>query len=386
MLRSTLIFMLGLIIGISIFYVSIEFPAGREISKTFKTSFLTREKSIIGFLPYWLVKDDSPDYTKSLNEVDYFAVDLNIDGSIRKFVKPGETEPGWLKLKSDAVEGVLESFRKKNLKRSLVVFSGDQEVIDRLMDDPIQHAKNLAGDISPLIDEYNFSGINLDVEKVSTASESSRQKFTDFTKEFRNQIIQLDPSLALSIDVSPTALLKPYLIDVRAIAPYVDEVIFMTYDYHFPGSSVSGPVAPIYGAGTVSEYDTETAIKEALRILPPEKIIIGIPLYGYEWETLNGYPRAAVIPGTGKTASNRRAEELLASCASCSAEFDETDQEAHIIYKNPDTAAYHQIFYPDKRAMKAKVDLINKYNIGGLALWALGYEGDTILEPLRELK
>ena len=98
----------------------------------------------------------------------------------------------------------------------------------------------------------------------------------------------------------------------------------------------------------MSEYDTEAAIEKALLVIPRKKLIMGVPLDGYEWETLGTNPRSAIIPYTGNTASNRRAEQLLLDCASCSATFDQTDKEASIIYLEPVTQTYHQIFYPTK--------------------------------------
>ena len=155
----------------------------------------------------------------------------------------------------------------------------------------------------------------------------------------------------------------------------------MAYDYHFMGSFVTGPVAPGQGAGIVSEFDTESAVEAALQIMPSQKLILGIPLYGYEWETIGKVPRSATIPGTSLIISNQRAEDLLTTCASCSAEFDQTDKETHIIYQNTNET-YQQVFYPNRQSTQYKVDLAKQNSLGGIAVWALGYEGKTILEPL----
>lgn len=221
---------------------------------------------------------------------------------------------------------------------------------------------------------------------MSLASDSARQNFALLIKTIHEELQTKNNFVTLSIDVSPTALIQPYLVDVAAIAPYVDKVIFMTYDFHYQGSSVTGAVSPVNGAGISAEFDSETSIKEALRILDPKKIILGVPLYGYEWETLNDYPHAAVIPGTGIVASNKRVEDLLSSCASCSAQFDQVSKESYVIYKDLETNTFHQFFYPDEQAMQEKINLMKKYNLGGVALWALGYEGNTILEPLKSLR
>ena len=52
-----------------------------------------------------------------------------------------------------------------------------------------------------------------------------------------------------------------------------------------------------------------------------QKIILGIPAYGYEWETLSDVPRSGIIPATAVTASSRRVEQLLKDCQNCTTEF-----------------------------------------------------------------
>jgi len=354
------------------------------ISKFSSISLFGKSKPVvIGFLPYWLINKNKTDYTQFLSSISYFSLTINADGTLQRLTKPTETEPGWLSL--GKMSSILDSFKKKKLHSSLVVFCADQENISQLIENPIIHATNLVREVAPIITKYGFTDLNLDIESVSLASDSARKNFTLFTKTVHEQIQKYDKSITLSIDVSPTALIRPYLVDISSISSFIDKIIFMTYDFHYQGSSVTGAVAPINGAGKTAEYDTETSIKEALKVLPPEKIVLGVPLYGYEWETLLGYPSAAVIPGTGITASNKRVEILLSSCASCSAQFDPISKETYVIYKDQATNTFHQIFYPDKKAIQAKIELMKKYDLGGIALWALGYEGNTILDPLRNL-
>jgi spore germination protein YaaH len=161
-------------------------------------------------------------------------------------------------------------------------------------------------------------------------------------------------------------------------------MVIMGYDYHFEGSYVTGPVAPLFGAGVISEYDIQTAVEKALTIMPASKIILGIPLYGYEWETIGTDPRSPVIPGTGLIASSQRVSQLLESCSTCSAKLDPIAEEKYLIYKDTGTDSYHQIFYPDQEIMKSKIEFAQKYSLAGVALWALGYEDPTILNPLKD--
>jgi spore germination protein YaaH len=47
---------------------------------------------------------------------------------------------------------------------------------------------------------------------------------------------------------------------------------------------------------------------------------------------------------------------------------------------------YSQIYYEDETSLKEKLALAGKYHLGGVALWALGYEDNTMLRPLTNYK
>jgi spore germination protein YaaH len=55
-----------------------------------------------------------------------------------------------------------------------------------------------------------------------------------------------------------------------------------------------------------------------------------------------------------------------------------------VIFPEGDT--FHQIYYENIQSLATKLDLAKKYNLGGTALWALGYESSTMLTPLENYK
>jgi spore germination protein YaaH len=339
------------------------------------------KKEVIGFLPYWLMTKADEDYSKYITTLTYFSLTVDKDGTIQKYTNPGESEPGYHSLVTGKADPFLAKAKEKGLNLSLAVFSSDDDAINEMIKDPTASAQNLVNDVTPIMQQYGFTDLNLDIEQTSDASPEARVAFTQFVQAVRNN--STDKIKTISIDVSASSFVKTTnLSDPSSLAPFVDKIIIMAYDYHYAGSYVTGPVAPGEGAGTISEYDTQTAVEEALNTIPADKLILGIPLYGYEWETIESASRSAVIAGSGQTISNSRAEDFLNSCATCSAKFDPIDMEESIIYKDQETGTYHQIFYPDKMATEYKVKLAKDNSLGGMALWALGYEGKTILEPL----
>lgn len=376
MVRNFFIAVLGILVGVIVGYFFVFNTPVRSI-------FKIPSNQSMGFLPYWLLDKAQKDYSSYLTGIYYFGLIVSDNGSITKLVNPQEKEPGWYALESGKIDSYLQNARKNRQTLSLVVFSGTNESIGLLISDPVRHADNLLSDISPIMKKYGFSDLNIDVEYLDIASKEARMNFTRFVKQVKRGLDNQRLG-TLSIDVSPTAFIKDYLVDPIEISKYVDSIIIMGYDYHYQGSSVTGPVSPLFGADAVSEFDIQTAVQKALLILPPQKIILGVPLYGYEWETIGADPRSPVIPGTGLTASSLRTQELLKRCATCSAQFDSIASEKYVVYKDIDTNSYHQIFYPDEQTMSAKIKFAQKHNLGGIALWALGYEDPAILNSLKD--
>ncbi|OGD55636.1 hypothetical protein A3E73_02090 [Candidatus Beckwithbacteria bacterium RIFCSPHIGHO2_12_FULL_47_17] len=376
MVKKVIIYLSLFVLGFGITFLAVKFAFNQdsptaEVIKESVGAIGLKQHQVIGFMPFWLLDRADKDYSGYLTEMTYFGLTVNPDGTIQKYVKPGEAEPGWYALTSGKFTP------PPNFKMSLAVFNGDPEKINQLIAEPEAHAAALAAEVGPMMEQYGFTTLNLDLESVLDASESARQNFTAFVRSLKTNL-----NKPITIDASPTDLVKARLIDLAAVGPLVESVILMTYDYHYSGSLVTGPVAPSFGAGIESEFDVETGIQKALEILPADKIILGVPLYGYEWEMLEPGRRSAVLPGSGIVASNRRVEEFLAGCASCSAQLETAAQESYLVYLDEETKTYHQIFYPDEKFMKTKIALANKYNLGGLAFWALGYEGNSLLNPV----
>jgi len=380
MMKNIAVAILGLLIGIVAGLAFINYQ-----TNTHKNSNELPKKQIIGFLPYWLLEQAKNNYADSLTTLTYFGLNVDGDGHIIKQITPQQDDPGWYALNSGKLDPFLKNAKGNNIKLSLLISGGDAGAINTLVSNPAQHADTLISEIKPLMKQYGFNDLNLDIEYRVTSSSVTETHFTQFVEEIKQQLIKQKLG-TLTIEISPNDVIKNNLINTKALASIIDTMILMAYDYHSQGSYVTGPVAPLSGAGVDSESDVTTAVEKALQTIPSGKLILGMPLYGYEWETLNTAVRSAVIPGTGALASDNRMESFVPSCATCSAFFDTEAQEEFIVYKDSDTGTIHQIYFPNQNSIKAKVDFSNKEKLGGVALWALGYEGDTMLHPLKNYK
>lgn len=383
MLKLTLFAILGLFVGAGITYYVL-FQTHLIPLQNNPTNLLTgigdSQKEVIGFLPYWQTGIAKDSYKGYITTLTYFGLSLDSDGTILKLATPTSLEPGWNSLSSGKITPYLETAQKNNQKLSLLIFSGNPETIETAMEDPTASAKNLVNEVEPIMKQYGFSDLNLDIEYTGTASMAARNHFTNFVQTVRNQ---LPKTQTITVETVTTDAIKPNLIDIKTVGKIADKIVIMAYDYHSPDSFVTGPVAPLTGVGIDSEYDVTTAVDKTIKLVAGAKVMLGMPLYGYQWESLTPDARAATIPHSGVIASNHRAENLLANCSTCSATLDKEAIETHLSYFDDETDTFEQIFIPTKASTQAKILLTQQNHLAGVALWALGYEGQDILEPLK---
>jgi spore germination protein YaaH len=369
----------GIFLGIYLLFNTSLFSFGTKNSPAILINPLSSKKVVIGFLPYWLLDKAGNDYSKQITTLTYFSLRVDGNGNVQKLLNPQQEEPGWYALNSGKLAPFFETALRNNLTLSLTIDSGDVNSINTLVSNPVNHAKNLITDVKPLMNQYKFSDLNIDIEYTETASAAARANFTKFVETVKKGLADKQ---TLTVEISPTDVIRNNLIDPTTIGRIANNVVLMAYDYHSTSSFVTGPVAPLNGAGIISEYDVTSATEKALNFIPAIKLILGIPLYGYAWESLNPAPRSAIIPNTGTTVSNKSAEKILATCTNCTVKLDNIANEKYISSFNLGTNDYTTTFYPDANSTQAKINLANQLEINGLAVWALGYEGNLILNPL----
>lgn len=132
-----------------------------------------------------------------------------------------------------------------------------------------------------------FDGIEIDWEYPTAAD---TENFTALMKEFHTQLDQLHKhKYILSYD-APAGEQNFSNIDIAGVNRYVTYIDLMTYDYAGPWQNQTGFVAPLRR----TEYDPDATLNVAYTVsaylangAEPEKILLGIPLYGYGWK-LNG--------------------------------------------------------------------------------------------------
>jgi hypothetical protein len=140
----------------------------------------------------------------------------------------------------------------------------------------------------------------------------------------------------------------------------------MGYNYFWSGSSTAGPVAPLDGE---SYNVTKTVITYLNDGVAPEKLLLGVPWYGYDWPVVSS-ARKSTTTGTGTARTFSEAQELANTYLKT---FDQSTKTPWVSYSTPSTL--RQLWFEDNMSLLMKYNLINSKNLGGIGIWALSYEG-----------
>lgn len=337
-------------------------------------------KIAFGFLPYWNLKLANELTVKPLTHFAYFGIDLMPDGSIKKYDRPGEKEPGWNKLNSDQYYLLHRQLKILGKKVILTVIAMETEQIDTLLAGE-QNRDRAINSILTVFTQKEFDGLNIDFEYMGYPAEETRKNFTLFVSDLTTRCKAQSKKCEISLDVFADSAIKNRLYDLSALGKIVDQIIVMAYDFYRPGSSVSGPVAPLRGkcnrdtkTTPCLDYDVVTSIGDITKFVPSYKIILGVPFYGYEWQTADDSFLANTYPKTGALATYKRIQSLFGDdqIASLSASWSNLTLTPYLSYIEADKT--YQIHYEDAASLKLKIDFIHQAKMGGLAIWALGYE------------
>jgi spore germination protein len=212
----------------------------------------------------------------------------------------------------------------------------------------------LINNILDVLKAKEYFGVDIDFEYIYP---EDKEKYEDFlrklTKALHDEGYKVNAALAPKTSGEQQGLLYQSH-DYRIIGDIVDKVLLMTYEWGF---SLSPPmaVAPINNVEKVIQY--------AVTVIDNDKIIMGIPNYGYNW-TLP-YEKGTRAKVVSNVEAIRLAQQYGAEI-----KFDETAQTPFFNYFNED-GIEHVVWFEDARSIAAKLNLVEKYDLGGVFYWTL---------------
>ena len=315
-------------------------------------------KKVFGYHPYWQgTKWQSYNYDL-LTTIAYFSAETNSTGDLTNL-------HGWPatdlinKAHANGVEVVLTVtlFDKSDIETLL----SHNSYRDRLI-------KNLLYEVN----RAGADGVNIDFESFP---ESQKNNLVSFVKNLRKSLRDSIPNAQVTLATPAVDWSNAW--DFNALATESDGLFIMGYDYHWKGSTTTGPVAPLTGGS----YNITNTVNTYLSITNNnyDKLILGNPYYGYEWPS-NGGDKGASTTNDGTAVIFSTAESKALSYGKL---WDSDSQTPWYRYQNP---SWFQTWYDDSLSLSNKYDFVISKKLGGVGIWALGYdEGyDELWNALKE--
>ena len=357
----------------------------------------TPRKILTGWIPYWSIKTSLPAVVNNadlIKEVMPFWYTLKLNSKTKVAFVSDLYAPA---NPSVPIANPLATLRGAGFQIIPTITDGMEKlVLANLLASAASRTKT-AQTISDFVVANNYDGIDLDFEGFAFVDGSKTWAKTAplwvaFVKELSTLLHAKSKILSVSTpyNFNPAERQKGYTVYAwPQIAPYIDRLRIMTYDYSV---AKVGPIGPIAW--------TEKTVAYATSIMPASKVYVGVAGFGRDWVTkVEGVcpaPFAKAIKAGAKAATFvMRDAASLAAGYNTTPVFDSKTGEATFTY----TKAYEgttaaglstictatrTAWYQNAQSYKMRADLVAKYKLGGVTAWTLGMEEPMAMDSIRQ--
>lgn len=334
---------------------------------------------VYGFLPYWTLDKIKYLHLDKLTDIAYFGLSINKDGTFSKTTDEGYIDPGYNNWKnSEDLDKLIKRAKEQGVRVSLTIISHTDEVSDYFLSCRICW-QTFSNSLIKEMDSKGIQDVNLNFEYSDYTNSINADRYTMLV-DFVNK--ELDKKYGNSFVVVSTfadSIIKSRVTNIQDLGKIADGLFIMAYDFHRPDSDNAGPVAPIGGAGTKTEYDIKTMLKDYLQRVVPNKLILGVPYYGYNWVVEPGDDYAKRIPGNDYIgySQSQDYENIMETVLNAKPKilWDIVGQVPYFTYISSKTGSRRQVYYENDQSLKIKYTLAKEHNLAGIGIWALGYDG-----------
>ena len=357
---------------------------------------------VAGWIPWWIDDDAVEDVENHLRDLDTiypFVYEVQNDGTLKDRANLGK----------GAWKDLLRRAERKDVEIIPTVAWFDGESIHRILsDDDLreEHIEEIVG----MVEEGGFDGVDVDYEQKLA---ETIDYFSEFLKELEDELGRKILTCTIEARTPPSSIYRTvpntiqYANDYDAMDRYCDRVEIMAYDqqrvdWRLNSEKRGEPYIPVADVDWV-----EKVLKLALKDIDEDKIILGIPTYGREWELIvepewyKEYDniQAVNMPDAEKIADRydvrpgrNKAGELsfsyfpkesiykvlnaLPTPEGTRRGFEAAAKALLFADATGQTVPVNVVWYSDARAVEDKVDLADKYDLRGVSIFKIDGEED----------
>jgi len=336
-------------------------------------------RQVFGFLPYWQLGDPTTTLNDSLlSTIAYFSVAVDRSGNLVEKNSDGSTSTGWGGWTSAQLTTVINQAHQQGTRvvLCLTLFAwttSDAATQGAFLGNPTAR-DNLARQAAAAVRDRGADGINLDFEPIASGHSAD---FTALVRSIRTQLDAIAPGYQLTFDT--TAETANYPLEDATAPGGADSVFVMGYDYRTDGATYAGSIDPLNGP----TYDLTETVQAYLARLPASKIILGVPYYGRVWSTVSNAPNSKNQSGTeyGTSTSVEYVNAVDVATAN-GRQYDQIERSPFTVYQRQNctstygcVTSWRELYYDDAQSLGEKYDMVNRFGLAGVGMWALGYDG-----------
>lgn len=281
-------------------------------------------------------------YSNKLTEVSTFTHKLEMDGGLSVEYPQ---------------EDVIKLAKEKGLNAMMLIHNADSNGFSKELGKSVlgddNKRSNLINNIYSQLKLYGYTGVEVDIENLP---KESRQYYNKFIQELSEKLKPEGYIIACALPAKTSDTGEDWLraYDYETIGKYADRVLIMSYDQHWSGG-MAGPVASIEWVDKVVKYASSTIM--------PSKLVLGIPMYGYDWP-VDGGKGKSVTTSTIKNYVNTYGGKI---------EWNESSKSPYYRYID-DKGTERIVWFENAQSTQFKFELAKKYGLKGVGMWRLGLE------------
>ncbi len=222
----------------------------------------------------------------------------------------------------------------------------------------------LIENIVSLVLEYDLDGINIDFEYMH---DEDKDLFSRFIIELKPRLQEIGAVLSVDVTAPDGSEEWSLCYDRYTIGQVADYIVFMAYDQNGSTSAIEGTTA---GCDWVEANVQKFLGQEGVEA---DKLILGIPFYTRVWDEENGEKESFSV-------DMKDLEDLIPDSASRT--WDDNLKQYYVEFTQNGVTT--KIWMEEEKSIRAKLDLIDEYQLAGAAYWEKDREPDSIWNVIAE--